>query len=312
VSKKIPTALGYIDSEKMGITSIHEHVMPNEHFELYKNDSINFAVEELKKAKKLGLSTIVEVSPWRDAEIVRIIAERAEMNIILCTGYYTNFNAEEKTYSVDRFRKYMMDEIENGIGKSGIFPGVIKIASSDTVPNEYEKRALIAAGMVQRDTGLPLCVHSCKGCKNQQDIFEEAGANLEKVYFSHVEAEFGWEGRSLAQQINYLEEVVKKGSTLSYNNFGNWVHTGEEHLVDIIKELNLRGYAKNQAATMDFLWFYEDGNRKIVWENIISNGSERTYSYLLKNAVPWLKANGINEDYIDAFIVTNPRRIFSS
>lgn len=82
--KKVSTALGFIDAEEMGITSMHEHVMSSGIEGIYMEDSINFAVSELRKAKKLGLNTMVEASPRRDAEIVRRIAEKAEINIINC------------------------------------------------------------------------------------------------------------------------------------------------------------------------------------------------------------------------------------
>jgi phosphotriesterase-related protein len=310
---KIPTATGSIDSNEIGLTTMHEHVVPYlGPLPQYKADSIDFAIKELKKAKIVGLKTLVEVSPWRDAEIIKTIAEKSEVNIILCTGFYAYFNEEQNSYSIDKFRKHMMDEIENGIGKTGILPGVIKIGSANTVPNEVERRALLAAGLVQKETGLPLCVHSVTGCKNQQDIFEEAGADLSKIYFSHIEAEFGWEGRTIEDEIDYLEDIIKKGSYLSYNNFGNWAHTKEENLLKLITELNASGYSDKQFATLDFIWSYENGIRKILWEDINPEGKERSYEYLLKKVLPWMYANGISNENSMKMVWDNPQKLFNS
>lgn len=310
MSRKIPTALGWLDADRMGLTSMHEHVVSFNNMSSNYNDSVQFAVSELKKAKSVGLETLVDVSPWRDAEAIKMISEKTEVNIILCTGFYPILTDEQKTFSIDQFRKHMMDEVEKGIADTGIKPGVIKIGSLLVPNNDYETRALTAAGMVQKETGLPICVHSVCGCKEQQRIFEEAGADLSKLYFCHVEAEFGWEGRSIHEQTNYLESIVAKGSSLSYNNFGNWAHTKEENLAKIIQEMINRGYSENQVATMDCIWSYDETQRKIWWEDINENGIERTYSYLFSEALPWMRRNNISEKNILKMVRENPRKIF--
>jgi predicted metal-dependent phosphotriesterase family hydrolase len=147
---------------------------------------------------------------------------------------------------------------------------------------------------------------------NQQKVLEDAGADLSKVYYSHVEAEFGWEGRTLSQQIDYLEEVVRKGSTLSYNNFGNWAHTRPEHLSAIIGALVDRGYSDHHVATMDLIFDYVAGQRKVLWEDINVDGKDRTYSYLLSHAVPWMISEGVSATDVGKMIQHTPARIFGS
>jgi predicted metal-dependent phosphotriesterase family hydrolase len=267
-------------------------------------------VDELRKARDLGLRTIVEVSPRRDAAGLRRVAQESGVTIIACTGFY-DYNDEEKRYSVDQFERHMMDEIADGIDGTGIRPGVIKVQAANADIKEHERRAFAAAARVQKETGLPLCTHAVFACGKQQQILEENGADLSKVYFSHVEAEFGWENRTLKEELEYLARVVQKGSTLCFNNFGNWAHTKPEVLAAIIKDMISRGCADRMVATMDFVWDYDkEGIRKILWEDINKDGKRRTYSYLLSDVVPWLRSVGIAQPDIDRMIKDNPRRLF--
>jgi predicted metal-dependent phosphotriesterase family hydrolase len=79
--------------------------------------------------------------------------------------------------------------------------------------------------------------------------------------------------------------VLDKGST--------WNHTKAEDLARIIKELTQRGLDDRMVATMDLTWSYKNGTMKILWGDTNQNGNDRTYSYLLRKVVPWMKENGI-------------------
>jgi len=309
VPKTIPTVTGEILPEQMGITSVHEHIPLN--FESgQRAKSMAFAIAELKKAKENGLQTIVEVSPTRDAAGLREVSNATGINVICCTGYYV-LNKEQQSLTVEEFETHMNKEIEEGIQGTSIRPAVIKVAAKGLPITPAEKNVLIAAARVQKRYKLPICTHAVSGCAEQQQILEEAGADLNYVYFSHVEATFGWSGRNVEQQIDYLECVVKKGSTLSFNNFGNWNHTKPEDLALIIRELTKRGYDDRMVATMDLTWLFENGDLKILWGDTNDDGNDRTYSYLLRKAVPWMRENRISKKSVNKFIQDNPRRLFS-
>ncbi|MDL2229849.1 TatD family hydrolase [Treponema sp. OttesenSCG-928-L16] len=306
---KIPTALGLIKASDLGITSAHEHIRVSEK---YRDEAIAFQVADLKKAKALGLNTIVELTPTRDIDAIKEVSEKAEINVIVSTGHYvTEFTDEEKKFSVNDYVEKWLSEIEYGIGRSKIRPGVIKVGSSGAVFNEDEEKILRAGGQLQKKTGLPVCVHSVSGCRNQQDIFEAEGADLSKVYFSHVEAQFGWEERSLSDEIDYLESVVKKGSYLCYNNFGNWAHTSKENLAAIISAMIDRGYGDQHLASMDVVVSYPEGSPKVLWDDINPDGARRMYSYLLSDVLPWIKESGVSEKNAVKMVKENVAHLFA-
>jgi phosphotriesterase-related protein len=282
MTAEMMTVTGPVPLEKIGLCSMHEHI-PIDQAGPYAEDAFRFAVSELNHSRELGLKTIIEVSPRRDVAAIRRVAAETGVQIVVCTGFYTDLTPAERAYSVEQFRAHMLAEIEGGIEGSSVYPGVIKVASANAVPDEIETRLLSAAGWVQKESGLPICVHSVTGCQRQQEILAAAGANLAKVYFSHIEAVFGWEGRSLEEQLDVLTAVVAKGSFLCYNNFGNWAHTAPDILARII-----------------------------LWEDINPGGERRTYAYLLTDVLPWLKERGISDAVAHQLVFANPRRIFEN
>lgn len=309
-SQPIPTATGEIMPEEMGITSLHEHIALRRGGE-HRDESFAYAVRELKRAKDLGLRTIADVGPPDDVAGIREVARATGINVICCTGFYL-LRREQLGLKAADFEAKMLYDIEHGLQGTDVQPGVIKAAATRMPIRPAEKELFIAAARIHRKYHLPICTHAVSGCAEQQRILEEAGADLGRCYFSHIEATFGWEGRTVEQEIDYLEGVVAKGSTLCFNNFGNWNHTKPEDMARIIRELAARGYADRMVATMDVTWSFEQGKLKVLWEDTNVNGRDRTYSYLLSTAVPWMQANGIGRDVTDRMIIGTPRRIFTT
>lgn len=308
-AKAIPTATGQIFPDQMGITSVHEHiVMPTD--PVQREKSFAFAINELKKAKALGLNTIMDVGPPDEAKGIKEVSEASGVNVVCCTGFYL-LKDEQQTMSVEDFENHMRREVEEGIQGTQIRPGVIKLSTRKLPITDAEKNLLIAGARIQKRYGLTICTHAVSGCAEQQQILERAGADLKHCYFSHVEATFGWGGRSVEQEIDYLQGVVEKGSSLSFNNFGNWNHTKPTDLARIILELTKRGYDDRMVATIDLTWTFANGNIKILWGDTNEEGDDRTYSYPLRKVVPWMKEKGLSKETIDKFMIDNPRRLFT-
>lgn len=79
----------------------------------------------------------------------------------------------------------------------------------------------------------------------------------------------------------------------------------------IIQELTKRGYDDRMVATIDLTWTFANGNIKILWGDTNEEGDDRTYSYPLRKAVPWMKEKGLPKETIDKFMIDNPRRLFT-
>ena len=309
--KMVKTVLGEIHPEQMGNTSVHEHLCalvptPSE----CVTEERNFIIEELIKAKEAGLDTLIDVTPWMDPDQIQYIAERSPVNIIACTGFYLNWTAEEKQFSTEQFVEHIVNEAENGIKGSKILPGVIKIASRQPILLPCEVRALTAAGRAQKITGLPLCVHSATGTRAQQYLIEAGGANMEKVYFSHLESPTDRENRTVAMQVDYIVNTMERGSYVSYNGFGFPIYLDPAELAEFVKQPIARGFANRLLLSMDCYWTYINGKRRFWHDETAPYVRDRTYPYLMTHALPWLKEIGISDDDIDCMLRRNVYELF--
>ena len=311
--RTIPLITGEsIPADQMGFCSAHEHIIPGKGFPPEKRaEVIEYSRKRLEKAYSLGVRTIVDVSPSVDIELLREVVEPTKMQVVGCTGFYLGLNGIYDGKTVDEFADHMLEEAKYGIEKTGIMPGVIKVATANPVLEEWEVRVLTAAGLVQKETGLPLCVHSVTGLQHQAPVLEQAGADMSRVYFCHVEANQGWEGRSFDEEIRLMERVLEKGSRFAFNNFNNWTHTPESCMAKLIKTLARDGFADRMMATMDFLWFYQNDKPCVLWEDICSDSDQRDYGYLISHVIPWMRSQGIDEGLIHAMNHENPAGFFA-
>lgn len=305
----IYTALGPIDDVPKGVISMHEHVpVDRAGTPAERTDAIAYATNELINARSRGLSVIAEVSPTRDLRAVAEISRRSGVVIVPCTGTYV-LSDEQESWTRRQFFERMQRELEEGIDGSGVLPGIIKVAARSTELTRGETAAFQAAADAQVSSGRPICTHAVSGCVNQQRVLEQSGADLSRVYFSHTEAEFGWEGRSPEAQLAYLLEVARRGSSLCFNNFGNVAHTTPEHLAFLLKGLGDAGYLDRILLTMDVIWDYVGGRRVILWEDINPDGPIRLYAYLLTHVLPWLRTLGFTESEIGTMTELTPVRL---
>ena len=306
----VNTVLGKIKASQMGVTSVHEHIsgaliktVPE-----YLDEEAECVVNELVRAKETGLDTIIEVSqcPRLEPEQLMKIAKRSPVNIVCSTGFYCFWTDEEKKYSIDQFLEHILYEAENGIGGSGIMPGVIKIASYRPILLPCEIRALTAAGRAQKLTGLPMCVHSSTGTRYQQYLIEAAGANMDKVYFSHMESPTDRENRTPGMQIEYMLETMRRGSYVSLNGFCYPAYIDPNYMGDMVKKTVEAGFGHKLLLSLDGWWQYREGKRWFVDKD----ETGRRYPYLMETVVPWLTEYGVSRKDLDTMLIDNVAALF--
>lgn len=306
---RIYTVLGAIDEAPDGVLSMHEHVPVDRGGNAAeKADAQRFATAQLASAHAQGLSMVAEVSPTRDIRALVEVSRSSGVAIVPCTGTYI-LSAEQQRWTRDRFRERMDREMADGIEGTGILPGVIKVAGREAALTSGETAAFQAAADVQRSSGRSICTHAVSGCAAQQRVLEASGADLSRVYFSHTEAEFGWEGRTVLEELEYLEDVARRGSCLCFNNFGNVAHTTVDNLATLLKGLAEAGFLDRILLTMDLIWDYAEGRRAILWEDINPDGPLRLYGYLLTHVLPWLRGLGFTKAEIRLMTAATPERL---
>ena len=273
---------------------------------------LDVAIRELRMYADAGGQSIIDVSGripgwWPDA-----LAEASRatgLNVVASTGWYIapSHPPGHATASVGELAEMLITDIEVGIQGTDIRAGVIGELGMCEPLHPQEEKVLRAGGRAQVSTGVPLTVHPMvfkKEAHRYIDILEEEGANLDKVYMSHMDGS--------CPDYKYHESVMDRGVSIDYDLFrgtpwndshllfggDHWISDRER--VETLARMCADGYS-NQ------LMLAHDNCLKIHFVEYGGKG----YAYILKEIVPQLRELGVTEDQIDDMLVKNPRRIFA-
>jgi len=309
---QVQTVRGPVDTGQLGLTLIHEHVL-FQFDDSRRKPSIDLAVRLLRDAQAAGVQTVVDLTPVRRIDWLMEVADQVDVHIVACTGYYLQaltprpLAAFSEAQMVDR----MVRELTEGIDSTGVRAGIIKVAGNLPQLTAWEEQVFRAAAQAQIKTGACIATHACAGAREQAQVLLRAGADLSRVFFSHVEAEFGWEGRTLEQEAHYLEEIVRQGGSLLFNNFGFEFDTPWPDLVYLLHYLCDAGYQRRVLMSVDSNWTWNAaGQVEFEAERDHPEAARRTFAYMMTDAVPALLQAGFAEQDVRAFLVDNPRTFF--
>lgn len=331
MAKTVMTVNGPITPEKIGKTAIHEHLIlafpgwrydPDSTFD--EDKAQKYLVEVLTKAKSYGLSTVVDAWPYADdrfPELYRKVQQETGVNIIKSAGiqhagagnsYWSNLLWSHHPLEEMRPRLVhaMLKDIEEGIEGTDVKAGIIKCSTEKgTELSLYEQLSFSAAGIVQKQTGVPVITHTTGAtlAHEQVDMLTKFGADPKKIAIGHL---------CDTNDVDYIESVLKKGVYVNFDRLGNsidLVYNGNDHIkMACIVELINRGYVKqlmlgHDSVTMcTGLPFYGFNlNREADWGMDLSHW--HVYG-MLEYHIPELMKMGVTEEQIEDMLVNNPRR----
>ncbi|MFP7159486.1 phosphotriesterase-related protein [Priestia aryabhattai] len=324
MKKMVNTVLGPVDVNKLGKTLMHEHfwfAYPGYSGNtLYVNDReelVKTGLEIAAKAKAHGVQTIVDATAndtGREPELLKEIAERAELNIICATGYYYEGEGASHYFKFkqvlgqgeEELYELLMSEITEGIGKTGIKPGVIKLGTSKDQITPYEEMFIKVSGKVQRDTGIPIITHTERGTMGpeQAQMLVSAGANPCQVMVGHMDGNM---------DISYHKRVLEKGVFSAFDRFGIQDFVGcpmDEDRISVLIGLIGSGYVNQIMMAHDTVnvWL----GKPVVWPEQMKKKLEKWHiGHIFENIIPALKEGGVTEEQINTILVDNPKRLFT-
>lgn len=321
----IPTVRGQIDSSELGVTLVHEHLCfraPVEH----QDQAMEYQVTLARKAADVGINTMIDCTPYPDVGKIIELNERVpELNLILSTGAYLEtppsvmdnptrqaIHELDEQGMVDHMTRNLTEGYD-GFEDTGVRAGVIKVASRTSQLSEWEQKNFRAAARVQSALKVPIVTHACAGAREQMELLREHGASIEATFYSHVEAEFGWDGRSLEEEALYLADVARAGGYLHFNNFEFEFDTPFPDMLYLINYLEDNGFGEKIFFSIDANWMFDEEGR--VWHEAEKEHPEtgkRTYAYAITNAAPMLLAGGVSLQRICKYLIDNPRRYFEA
>lgn len=309
----VPTMRGMIPVSNMGITLIHEHLLFGDIPKEKEAESIAFAVKLVKEAERVGINTIVDLSPTRNILLYQAIASQVSMNLIVSTGSYINRRMPDSITKLteEQYKDRLRKELTIGIDNTGIKAGIIKVAGDKTPLTDWERMVFRAAARVQQELRVPVATHAIFNPEEQFNWLVKNGADPAKLFFSHIEAKFGWGGLSREQMGEQLLRIAKGGGHLLFNNFGYEFDTPWEDLVYLIRLLCENGLREKVLTSCDCYWHWANGKLIFNIDDIHPETRNKTYAYMMTDAVPALLKAGFSSKDIKAFLVDNPAKYFS-
>ena len=161
----------------------------------------------------------------RDPLALQTVARATGINIVCGCGRYLHFihppgAAEE---SAEAIAERLVGELTEGIGDTGIRPGIIgEIGTSDPI-HPQEAKMLRAAVLAQRKTGVAITVHCNLGTRTGAEVvrvLDSAGADLSRVVLGHVDFALGHLDTSFEGAVCYHKELASSGCFIEYDTVG--------------------------------------------------------------------------------------------
>jgi predicted metal-dependent phosphotriesterase family hydrolase len=308
---RVQTVRGPLDPSELGFTLPHEHTqislwhIPNrwDYWELTRDETT--ILTELALFRESGGTTLIDLTltgVGRDPLWLRGLAEASGLNIVMGCGWYRQAyyppDALIDRRSVESLTDELAREATNGVGDTGIRPGIIgEIGTDKPWMTAQEERVHRAAARASRTTGLGITTHAVMSDVGlwQLRVFEEEGADLSRIVVGHADS---------YPSLDYYLEIIRRGASVEFDFLGmSFTPTerhGEGRIVELLCELLSQGHA----------------DRILLSQDVCHNSQLKRYEgngfvYLAEKFLPRLRASGVSDAEIDVMTRDNPRRLLS-
>lgn len=315
----IQTVLGPCKADDLGVTLMHEHLLigwPGWEADaaapaFQRKEVLKLCIDRMHELKALGLRTFLDPCPIdlaRDAEFMAEVAQATGVHIICATGLYKEdqgaapyfkFRAQFSD-AVKEMTEAFIKELTEGIGSTGIKPGILKVATQAHRISPYEEMVLRAAARASNATDTPITTHTDEGTmgREQLDIFAAEGVNLKRVIVGHCCG---------SADLRYHVDMLDRGAYLGFDRFGLEILQPDRLRKAALIGLLGIGFQNQIVLSHDTVWCWR-GRPLPVPESAVPNWKP---THVFKNIVPALREAGVTQAKIDAMLIDNPRRFFA-
>lgn len=328
----VTTVLGEINENELGVASSHEHIFIDmrkcvditgdeppifydkvscsnrcevfsDPYAILDNallDGTDDATEEIEYFKAWGGQTIIDCTPdeiGRNALALKEVSERTGVNIVVGCGHYyhkAHFSYVENA-TVKELADEMRKDILEGIGDTNIKAGIIGEIGTSAIISDNEKKVLTAAGVVGRETGKAIHVHTDLYTENGFDVIDiltAEGMKPEKICIDHVD---------VLLRPDYIRALLQRGVYVEFDNFGKEFYVSEKRRfaydlerIRLLKMLLDEGYQKQILLSNDICL-------KTMWKKYGGTG----YAHILRTVKNMAIENGIDEKIYMSILIEN-------
>jgi predicted metal-dependent phosphotriesterase family hydrolase len=307
----VQTVLGPIDPGSLGVTLPHEHTqialwhIPDrwDYWQLTRDEPV--ILEELAAFRSAGGSSLVDLTVagvGRDPEWLAGLARSSGLHIVMGCGWYRGayYPAEARIdrRPVDDLADELVHEVTDGVGATGIRPGIIgEIGTDKPWVSALEERVHRAAARAAKRTGLAITTHGVLSAVglDQLRIFEEEGVDPTRVVIGHADS---------YPVLEHHLAILERGANVEFDFLGMSFNAVERHgeprVIALLCDLLGRGHA-------DRILLSQDVCNDAQLQRYGGNG----YAYLATTFLPRLRAAGVSDAEIETMTVSNPRRILT-
>jgi len=305
--ERVMTVNGWIESQQMGFSLIHEHVMADfigaEKFSksrFNEDEVVEVALPFIKDIKAKGVDTFIDCTPaylGRDARVLKRLADATGINMLTTTGYYGAVNekfvpAHAYNESAQQLANRWIDEWKFGVEGTTVKPGLIKTSCDKGPLTPMQRKLIQAAGITHLATGLTIAVHSGNG--------EAAFEQLEILKTLKVSP--------LARIWVHAQNEPDKAMHVRAGKLKTWVsfdgvnpESLEMHL-DCLQNMKSNNLLDQVLVSQDSGW-YNVGEPR--------GGNFKPFTCIVNQFVPLLRDKGFSADEIDMIFKRNPSRAFA-
>lgn len=306
----VNTLLGRIHPEEMGITAMHEHIMwglpgweydPGCWFDIKR--VFEKCHNELIDFRLLGGRTYVDCSGiglGRDLDIYVKLANATGLNIVASTGFW----AEEgiapyfHTKDTDYFEELFVRELTQGMGRTRVKAGVIRVGNSAKAFTKLEEMQYRAAARAARRTGAAVITHGAHLAPKQLEILRDEKLDLSRIIISHLD---GKDSVDLERD----KKIARAGAYVSYDHLGieDWSRMPyampDERRLELVSAMLEAGFQERILLSSD----------SRSWSLGRAEPFLHNAGHMLRYFLPKLRKAGISEQVITGILVDNPKRV---
>jgi predicted metal-dependent phosphotriesterase family hydrolase len=310
MTTRVMTVSGPIPVEKLGFTLPHEHTgialwhIPNrwDYWELTPDEDL--ITDELRDFRRRGGASLVDLTldgVGRDPDRLRRLASTTGLNVVMGTGWYREayYPAEllVDRRTVDELADQIVAEWTDGVGDTGIRPGIIgEIGTDKPWVSAREERVHRAAARASLRTGMAITTHGVQSAVGlaQLAIFTQEGVDPGRVVIGHADSFL---------DLDFYLRVLDGGANLQFDFIGHRFGVEEAlepRLVETIVELLERDYGPQLLLSQDVCH-----NRQLKAYGGFG------YVYLHQHFLPTLRTAAVGEGEIHQMTIANPARILA-
>jgi phosphotriesterase-related protein len=316
MTRTVQTVTGPLSVDDLGATLIHEHVvtgMPGWDTDANaprwkRHDMLQIAKDKVAEMQAAGIQAMVDPCPsdlGRDIEFTAEVSQATGFPIVAAAGLYNEAYGQTPYWKmrgliggdvVQEMSEAFVKELTEGVGTSGIRPGIIKVATGSGAVTEYERNVFTAATKAAIETGVPIITHTDDGVlgEDQQAIFAENGLPPHRAIIGHSCG---------TNDHDYHWRLVEGGTYVGFDRFGLESINSDENRARSMLKLIERGACSRLVVAHDTVWCW-------LGRPFAPNPTWRP-SRFSEDVVPMLKSGGATDEHIDQILVENPRRYFA-